>query len=101
MNCMTCSCPINTASEGWAEWIGTGEDTDDDKRKCYGFRIVHHVMASPLRVDKTRGTGCYWPQEVMPPGHAPCDHHLDFFIDNQRWSKIYSYSTTSGMKEIK
>lgn len=58
--CDTCGETILSAKEGWLEWL----HTDDERELSYGFRIVHHIIASPNNPNRCgrpglRAESCY------------------------------------------
>jgi hypothetical protein len=51
--CDNCGEIIEKAKDGWFEY------NQDKNRRAYGFRIVHHITASPV------STGCYGPNNNL------------------------------------
>lgn len=74
--CDTCGEIINSPKEGWIEWISPWE-SEDDKRLCFDFRIVHHLTSSPLGINSN--DGCY--QHTDAIGRS--DLNLDNFTNKE------------------
>jgi hypothetical protein len=66
--CDACGNVIENPNDGWLEWL------EDENHKAYGFRIVHHLSASPLKGSKSDGCYAYGRE----PGRS--DNHLGHFL---------------------
>jgi len=63
--CDHCGTVIEKVEDGWLEWI------NDGKRPVHGFRIVHHLVASPLGGQD----GCYYRDRLNVS-----DNHLEYYM---------------------
>ena len=65
--CDSCGEIINSAEDGWVEWL-SGKETFDSE---YGFKIVHNNGSSPLG----KG-GCFHYREEECPSDLPLTHFM-------------------------
>lgn len=75
--CDSCGELIESARDGWLEWL-TDDDADGGQElHGRGMRIVHHVSSSPLGGNN----GCYYDEErARREGASVSDTHLDRFV---------------------
>jgi hypothetical protein len=69
--CDTCGELIARPEDGWVEWQNEKQKTSEPEPRYYDFRIVHQIVASPRREERTEG--CYAPNHQMMSSHL---HHL-------------------------
>jgi hypothetical protein len=78
--CDTCGEVIKSPEDGWLEWIS------DEDRKSSGFRIVHHLLASPRKKIRPE-EGCYQYND-NPNGS---DSHLSEFTGEDGLSHLLMF----------
>src|SRR5215469_7635304 len=66
--CDYCRLVIDAGNEGALEWL------EDKDHRAYGFKIVHHLAASPVRI--TRSAGCYHYAAHSNSAEEPLDAFL-------------------------
>lgn len=78
--CDTCGEVIESPEDGWLEWIS------DDDMKASGFRIVHHLPASPRKKTHPED-GCY----QYSGNSYGSDSHLSEFIGEDGLAHLLTF----------
>lgn len=74
--CDECGKIIKKPEDGWLEWLeGVTESIQP-----YGFRIVHHQLASPQK-------GCYYKATKVNPAFIS-DGHLDWYLGHDGLAQL-------------
>jgi hypothetical protein len=82
--CDTCCGLIERPEHGWLQWLS------DEDGKCYGFRIVHHMSASPRKGYSSRG--CYG----LHPSQAREDIDLSQFVGQDGLAQLLRFFVHAG-----
>ena len=85
--CDTCGDLIEKPEDGWVEWIEFRNPSGKIKGK--NLRLVHHIMASPLKESES---GCYFKEwELEETKGSMCDLSLQAFLGPDGLMRLLFY----------